>query len=143
MTLTRFAPSPTGRLHLGNLRAALLNWLIARKAEGRFLLRLDDTDPVRSRPEYADAIREDLTWLGLTWDEAFRQSDRLARYEAAAERLRAAGRLYPCWETPDELALKRRVLLSRGLPPIYDRAALDLSETERNALAAALFRRES
>lgn len=135
MTLTRFAPSPTGRLHLGNLRAALLNWLIARKAGGRFLLRLDDTDPVRSRPEYADAIREDLTWLGLTWDEAFRQSDRLARYEAAAERLRADGRLYPCWETPDELALKRRVLLSRGLPPIYDRAALDLSETERNALA--------
>ncbi|MEC9434363.1 MAG: glutamate--tRNA ligase [Pseudomonadota bacterium] len=137
MTLTRFAPSPTGLLHLGNLRAALFNWLIARAAGGRFLLRLDDTDPARSRPEYAEAIREDLTWLGLTWDDEFRQSDRLDAYAAAADRLRAAGRLYPCWETPDELALKRRVLLSRGLPPVYDRAALELSEIERNALAEA------
>ncbi|SFI67963.1 glutamate--tRNA ligase [Albimonas pacifica] len=136
MTLTRFAPSPTGRLHLGNLRAALFNWAIARRAGGRFVLRIDDTDAARSQERFVEAIREDLDWLGLTRDAEVRQSDRLAAYAAAAERLKADGRLYPCWETPDDLALKRRVQLSRGLPPVYDRAALALSEDQKAALAA-------
>ena len=133
-TVTRFAPSPTGYLHVGNLRTALMNWLIARKAGGQFILRLDDTDPERSRPEYADAIREDLEWLGLTWDRIERQSERLDRYAAAADRLRAAGRLYECFETPTELELKRKKQLNMGRPPVYDRAALALSEAQKDAL---------
>ncbi len=136
MTVTRFAPSPTGYLHIGNLRTALFNFLIARKAGGSFILRLDDTDPERSRPEYADAIREDLRWLGLEWDREERQSQRLDRYAAAAERMRAEGRLYECFETPDELELKRRTQLAAGKPPVYDRAALKLSEAEKEALRA-------
>ncbi len=136
MIVTRFAPSPTGRLHLGNLRAALFNWALARRAGGRFLLRMDDTDPERSKPEFAEAIREDLRWLGLTWDREIRQSERLPLHAAAAERLKAAGRLYPCWETPDELALRRRAQAAAGRPPVYDRAALRLSEAEKAALAA-------
>ncbi|MGM0584062.1 MAG: glutamate--tRNA ligase [Pseudomonadota bacterium] len=136
MTLTRFAPSPTGLLHLGNLRAAFFNWAIARRAGGRFLLRIDDTDAGRSREEFVEAIREDLDWLGLTPDAEARQSARLDRYEAAAERLRAAGRLYPCWETAEELETKRRLQRARGRPPVYDRAALELGEDERAALAA-------
>ena len=109
MTVTRFAPSPTGYLHIGNLRTALFNFLIARKAGGQFILRLDDTDPERSKPEYAEAIEEDLQWLGLTWDRLERQSSRLDRYEAAADELRAMGRLYECFETPTELDLKRNL----------------------------------
>lgn len=136
MTLTRFAPSPTGLLHLGNLRAALFNWLIARRAGGRFLLRIDDTDAARSHEDYVAAIREDLDWLGLDRDGEVRQSDRLDRYAAAAERLKADGRLYPCWETAEELAMKRRIQLSRGRPPVYDRAALELPEAEKARLAA-------
>ena len=136
MTVTRFAPSPTGHLHIGNLRAALFNWLIARKAGGTFILRLDDTDPERSRPEYADAIREDLEWLGLLWDREERQSDRLDRYGAAADRLRAADRLYEAFETPDELELKRRRQLAMGRPPVYDRSALALAPEERERLGA-------
>ncbi len=134
MTVTRFAPSPTGYLHVGNLRAALFNWLIARKAGGTFILRLDDTDPQRSSDEYADAIREDLEWLGLTWDREERQSARLDRYGDAAEKLRGLGRLYEAWETPTELDLKRKKLLNMGRPPIYDRAALALSDAEKDAL---------
>ncbi|MEM6739129.1 MAG: glutamate--tRNA ligase [Pseudomonadota bacterium] len=136
MTVTRFAPSPTGYLHVGNLRAALFNWLIARKAGGTFILRLDDTDPERSRPEYADAIRQDLEWLGLTWDRVETQSSRLDRYAETADRLREMGRLYEAFETPGELDLKRKKLLNMGKPPVYDRAALALSETERDALRA-------
>ncbi|MFV0334609.1 MAG: glutamate--tRNA ligase [Tropicimonas sp.] len=136
MTVTRFAPSPTGYLHVGNLRPALFNWLIARKAGGTFILRLDDTDPERSRPEYADAIREDLEWLGLTWDRVETQSARLDRYAAAADELRAKARFYECFETPTELELKRKKQLNMGLPPVYDRAALKLSEAERAALRA-------
>ena len=136
MTVTRFAPSPTGYLHIGNLRAALFNWLIARKAGGSFILRLDDTDPERSRPEYAQAIREDLEWLGLLWDREERQSERLDRYAAAAERLREAGRLYEAFETPEELELKRRRQLAMGRPPVYDRSALALSDEERARLRA-------
>ena len=120
----RFAPSPTGLLHVGNLRTALVNWLFARRHGGHFLLRFDDTDRERSRPEFADAIEEDLRWLGLLWDSRARQSERLDAYEAACERLRAAGRLYPCYETADELEYKRKRQLARGRPPIYDRAAL-------------------
>ena len=136
MTVTRFAPSPTGHLHVGNLRAALLNWAIARRAGGTFVLRLDDTDPERSREEYADGIRRDLEWLGLTWDRLERQSERLDRYAEAAGRLRADGRLYEAFETPGELDLKRRKQMGMGRPPVYDRAALDLTEAERDRLRA-------
>ncbi|UUX49639.1 glutamate--tRNA ligase [Nisaea acidiphila] len=127
----RFAPSPTGRLHVGNTRTALVNWLYARKAGGTFLLRMDDTDDERSTEEYATGIEEDLTWLGLTWDRFARQSDRLERYDAAVEKLKASGRLYPCYETQDELGLKRKAQLSAGGPPVYDRAALKLSDAEK------------
>jgi glutamyl-tRNA synthetase len=133
---TRFAPAPTGQLHVGNIRTALHNWLWARRHGGRFILRLDDTDGERSREEYAEGIREDLAWLGLTPDEEHRQSARFGRYEAALERLKAAGRVYPAYETAQELDLKRKVQLGRGLPPVYDRAALDLSDEERARLEA-------
>lgn len=116
MTVTRFAPSPTGYLHVGNLRTALFNWLIARKAGGEFILRLDDTDPERSKQEYADGIQEDLEWLGLTWDRIETQSSRLDRYVAAADELRAKARFYEAWETPTELDLKRKKLLNMGKP---------------------------
>ena len=125
--ITRFAPSPTGNLHVGNIRAALHNWLWARKSGGRFLLRLDDTDLERSRPEYADSIRADLDWLGLHRDGEERQSDRFALYEEKFEALKAAGHVYPAYETAQELDLRRKVLLGRGLPPVYDRAALSLT----------------
>ena len=134
--LVRFAPSPTGYLHIGNARPALFNWLIARRHGGRFLLRYDDTDLVRSKPEYADAIAEDLGWLGIRPDQVIKQSERLAVYDAAADRLRAAGRLYACYETADELERRRRRQLARGLPPIYDRAALKLTAEEKAAFEA-------
>jgi glutamyl-tRNA synthetase len=134
MTVTRFAPSPTGYLHVGNLRTALMNWLLARKSGGTFLLRLDDTDPERSTTEFAEAIEEDLGWLGLSWDDKLRQSDRLDAYATAADRLRAAGRLYDCFETPEELELKRRTQLAAGRPPVYDRSALSLTEEEKASL---------
>ncbi len=136
MTTTRFAPSPTGYIHVGNLRTALFNYLIARKAGGQFILRLDDTDPERSKQEYADAIMEDLEWLGLTWDRVEKQSDRLERYEQAAQELRDMGRFYECFETPTELDLKRKKQLNMGKPPVYDRSALKLSEEEKAALRA-------
>lgn len=136
MTTTRFAPSPTGRLHVGNIRTALHNWMLARRAGGTFILRIDDTDAERSREEYVEAIRADLAWLGLGWDREERQSARLDRYEAAYEALRAAGRIYPCYESAQELDVKRKIQLSRGLPPIYDRAALKLTEAERAAKEA-------
>ncbi|AVO37621.1 glutamate--tRNA ligase [Pukyongiella litopenaei] len=136
MTTTRFAPSPTGYLHVGNLRTALMNWLIARKAGGTFILRIDDTDPERSKEEYVDAIKQDLEWLGLHWDRVERQSERLDRYAEAADRLRGMGRFYEAFETPTELDLKRKKLLNMGRPPVYDRAALSLSEDEKAALRA-------
>ncbi|RQW43110.1 glutamate--tRNA ligase [Novosphingobium sp. LASN5T] len=135
--VTRFAPSPTGRLHVGNIRTALHNWLLAKRHGGRFLLRIDDTDAERSREEHVEAIRADLAWLGLHPEGEERQSARFAIYEAAFDRLVAAGRLYRCYETAQELDLKRKVLLGRGLPPIYDRAALHLSEADHAARAAA------
>ncbi|MBV6632412.1 MAG: glutamate--tRNA ligase [Alphaproteobacteria bacterium] len=132
----RFAPSPTGNIHVGNVRPALINWLFARKAGGEFLFRLDDTDDERSKQEYADNIARDLEWLGLTWDSFAKQSDRMDRYELAKQYLIEAGRLYPCYETPDELSLKRKSLLSRGKPPIYDRAALRLTDEDKAAYEA-------
>ncbi|QJE72822.1 glutamate--tRNA ligase [Aerophototrophica crusticola] len=132
----RFAPSPTGLLHIGNLRAALTNWLFARKEGGTFLYRLDDTDEERSRPEYAEAIEEDLRWLGLTWDRFARESDRYGRYAEAVEALKKAGRLYPCYETAEELGLKRKALLAQHRPPLYDRAALKLTDADRARLEA-------
>ncbi|MCX7890170.1 MAG: glutamate--tRNA ligase [Rhodobacteraceae bacterium] len=135
--VTRFAPSPTGYIHVGNLRTALMNYLIARKSGGTFILRLDDTDRERSKQEYADAIKADLEWLGLTWDRLERQSDRLGRYAAAADALRAAGRLYECFETPTELDLKRKKQLNMGRPPVYDRASLRLLPEEKAQMRAA------
>jgi glutamyl-tRNA synthetase len=136
MTITRFAPSPTGRLHVGNIRTALHNWMLARKSGGCFILRIDDTDAERSREEYVAAIRADLSWLGLDWDREERQSARLDRYETAFAALKAAGRIYPCFETAQELEIKRKIQLGRGLPPIYDRAALKLTDNELAAREA-------
>lgn len=128
--ITRFAPSPTGKLHIGNIRTALINYLFARKAGGQFLLRIDDTDLERSKEEYKEAIIEDLKWLGLNWDLSFTQLSRLARYEEVKQRLIDSGRLYACYETPEELEVKRKFQLSSGKPPIYDRAALKLTSLQ-------------
>ena len=133
----RIAPSPTGLLHIGNVRAALFNWLFAKRHGGRFMLRLDDTDRERSTEPFADAIKRDLSWLGLSWDSFARQSDRLSRYDEVLQKLKATGRVYPCFETQAELDLKRKIQLGRGLPPVYDRSALKLSEAERSALLAS------
>lgn len=126
----RFAPSPTGRLHIGNIRTATLNWLFAKKQQGTFLLRLDDTDLARSTEEFADGIRTDLKWLGLDWDEEARQRDRTARYEQAAAALKASGALYPCFESEEELDRRRKRQMAMHKPPIYDRASLKLSKSE-------------
>ena len=136
MTTTRFAPSPTGYIHVGNLRTALMNYLIARKAGGTFILRIDDTDQERSKQEYIDGIQQDLEWLGITWDRIEYQSKRLDRYAEAADRLREMGRFYEAFETPTELDLKRKKQLNMGKPPVYDRAALSLSDAEKEALRA-------
>ena len=127
MTATlRFAPSPTGRIHIGNARTALINWLFARREGGSFVLRFDDTDRARSTEAFADAIRADLEWLGIVPDRIERQSARADRHAAAAESLKAEGLLYACYETPDELERRRKRLAARGLPPVYDRAGLKL-----------------
>lgn len=132
----RFAPSPTGKLHVGNVRTALVNYLFAKGQGGKFVLRIDDTDLVRSTKESEDNIEIDLKWLGMDWDERYNQSKRFDRYEAAAEKLKASGRLYPCYETAEELDLRRKVQLSRGMPPIYDRAALKLTDEQKAAYEA-------
>src|SRR4051794_23466311 len=134
--VTRFAPAPTGRLHVGNIRTAVHNWLWARENGGRFVLRLDDTDRERSREEVVSGIREDLAWLGLGAEGEQRQSARFARYDAARGRLKERGRVYPAYEAAQELELKRKVQLGRGKPPVYDRAALTLSDAERARLEA-------
>ncbi|MBI1393204.1 MAG: glutamate--tRNA ligase [Alphaproteobacteria bacterium] len=137
MTVTvRFAPSPTGKLHVGNVRAALWNWLFARREGGRFLLRIDDTDRERSTSEYEDGIRADLEWLGLNWDDTFRQSARFVEYDMVCDALKADGLLYPCYETPEELDRKRRLQRARGLPPVYDRAALSYTDDQLAAFEA-------
>ena len=133
----RFAPSPTGNLHVGNLRTALVNYLFARRAGGHFMLRIDDTDTARSTPEFEASIRADLQWMGMSWDSEDRQSARLDRYDAALKQLADAGRAYPCYETPEELALKRKAQLSAGRPPVYDRAALKLSDDQKVEFEAA------
>ena len=132
----RFAPSPTGRLHVGNVRAALFNWLFARARGGTFLLRSDDTDQERSTKDYEDGIQADLRWLGLDWDGFARQSERFAEYDAVSERLKATGLLYPAYETAEELDRKRKLQRARGLPPVYDRAALALTDEQRAAFEA-------
>ncbi|MBM3617611.1 MAG: glutamate--tRNA ligase [Alphaproteobacteria bacterium] len=134
--IVRFAPSPTGYLHVGNIRTALVNYLFARKAGGEFQLRMDDTDKERSKPEYEAAIQEDLRWLGLEWKGYARQADRFAEYDKARDKLIASGRLYPCYETQEELDIKRKMQVSRGAPPLYDRAALQMSTEEKAALEA-------
>ena len=133
----RFAPSPTGNLHVGNLRTALVNYLFARRAGGHFMLRIDDTDTERSTAEFETSIRADLQWMGMSWDSEDRQSARLDRYDAALRQLADAGRAYPCYETPEELALKRKAHLSAGRPPVYDRAALKLSDAQKAEFEAA------
>lgn len=125
--ITRFAPSPTGQLHVGNIRTALINYLYSKKNGGEFILRMDDTDLKRSKEEYKEAIVKDLKWLGLNWDDSFNQLARLEKYEAAKKKLIDSGRLYACYETPEELEVKRKLQLSRGMPPIYDRAGLNLT----------------
>jgi glutamyl-tRNA synthetase len=134
--VVRFAPSPTGRIHIGNARTALFNFLYAKRHHGRFVLRFDDTDAERSKEEYASAIEVDLAWLGVVPDITTRQSQRSALYEAAAERLKAMGRLYPCYETAQELERRRRRQIARGQPPVYDRAGLSLSASDRANLEA-------
>jgi len=137
MTVTvRFAPSPTGKLHVGNVRAALWNWLFAKSRGGKFILRIDDTDQERSTKAYEDGIRTDLAWLGLAWDETFKQSERFARYDAVSDLFRAKGLLYPCYETAEELDRKRKLQRARGLPPVYDRAALQLTDDQKKAFEA-------
>jgi glutamyl-tRNA synthetase len=136
MTILRFAPSPTGRIHIGNARTAILNWLLAQKTGGQFILRYDDTDTARSKSEYADSIAVDLEWMGIKPSRVEHQSKRLDRYYAAAEKLKASGRLYPCYETADELDRKRKRQAAKHLPPVYDRAALNLTNEDRAKLEA-------
>jgi len=132
----RFAPSPTGKIHVGNVRAALTNWLYAHKHQGVFVLRIDDTDVARSTRENEDQIERDLTWLGLPWGERYNQSKRFDIYQRAADYLKSIGRLYPAYETAEEIDRRRKVQQSRGLPPVYDRAALALTDADRAALEA-------
>lgn len=132
----RFAPSPTGRMHVGNARTAIICWLFAQRHKGWYLLRIDDTDIERSKDEFTDAIKTDLGWLGIKWDESFHQRDRLARYSEVIEKLKADGRLYACYESPEELELKRKVLLSQKKPPVYDRASLNLTPEQKSEYEA-------
>jgi glutamyl-tRNA synthetase len=136
MTIVRFAPSPTGRIHIGNARTAILNWLMSRKEKGQFILRYDDTDTARSTQEYADGIATDLDWMGIKPDRVEWQSKRFPRYDAVVEKLKAEGRLYPCYETADELERRRKRQEARGGLRTYDRAALKLTAEERAALEA-------
>lgn len=129
--LVRFAPSPTGWLHVGNVRTAIINYLFAKAAGGQFMLRIDDTDKARSEAQYEAGIQEDLKWLGLNWDRLEKQSDYFAKYEEMKQKLIADGRLYPCYETGEELEIKRKMLIGRGLPPIYDRAGLTETAEKR------------
>ncbi|MBQ8676978.1 MAG: glutamate--tRNA ligase [Alphaproteobacteria bacterium] len=126
----RFAPSPTGWMHIGNTRTAVFNWLLAKKLGGEFMLRIDDTDAMRSKKEYEDAIRDVLLWLGLSWDKEARQSERKQRYDEVRDVLMKQGRIYACWESAEELEVMRKKLMSQGKPPIYDRGALRLSEED-------------
>ena len=130
-TVTRFAPSPTGLLHLGNIRTALINWLYARTNNGKFILRIDDTDIERSKDEYVSQIKYDLDWLGIDFDETFNQSSRFDRYREQFEKLKADGRIYPCYETPEELERKRKLLIAAGGKQVYDRSAMELTDQQK------------
>ena len=132
--VTRFAPSPSGLLHVGNVRTALLNFLVSKKSNGKFILRIDDTDQERSKDKYIDSIKEDLSWLGLNYDECYQQSNRIKLYDKAFDILKAKDLIYPCFETPDELDKKRKRLITRRMPPVYDRAALKLKQDEIKSL---------
>ena len=132
--ITRFAPSPTGHLHVGNLRTAIFNYILAKRSGGKFILRLDDTDQLRSTQKFSDQIKRDLEWLGFEWDRCEKQSERIPLFESAVKHLRETGYLYECFETPEELELKRRKQLNMGLPPVYDRAALRLSPSDKESL---------
>ena len=133
-SITRFAPSPSGLLHVGNVRTALLNFLVSKRSNGKFILRIDDTDQDRSKNKYIDSIKEDLNWLGLKYDECYQQSNRIKLYDEAFDILKAKGLIYPCFETPDELDKKRKRLITRRMPPVYDRAALKLEQDEIKSL---------
>ena len=133
-SITRFAPSPSGLLHVGNVRTALLNFLVSKKSNGKFILRIDDTDQERSKDKYIDSIKEDLNWLGLKYDESYQQSNRIKLYDEAFDTLKAKELIYPCFETPDELDKKRKRLIARRMPPVYDRAALKLKQDEIKSL---------
>ena len=134
--ICRFAPSPTGKLHVGNVRTALMNWLFVRERGGKFVLRIDDTDLERSTNEYEEGIKRDLTWLGLNWDSNFNQSHKFPVYEEAAQKLREAGRLYACYETSEELDRQRKLLRVQGKPPVYNRAGLNLTDEQKAAFEA-------
>ena len=131
--ITRFAPSPTGLLHLGNIRTALINWLYARTHNGKFILRIDDTDQERSKDEYISKIKYDLEWLGIDYDDTFNQSSRFERYREQFEKLKADGRIYPCYETPEELERKRKLQMASGGKQVYDRSSLSLTDEEKRA----------
>ncbi|MGB0908430.1 MAG: glutamate--tRNA ligase [Maricaulaceae bacterium] len=134
--IVRFAPSPTGRLHVGNVRTALLNWLFVRSSNGHMILRIDDTDVARSTQEYEDGIKTDMSWLGLNWDSSFKQSERFDRYNEARDKLIAEGLLYPCYETSEDLDRQRKLQRVQGKPPVYNRAALELTDADKKALEA-------
>lgn len=131
--ITRFAPSPTGLLHLGNIRTALINWLYARTHNGKFILRIDDTDQERSKDEYTSKIKYDLEWLGIDYDDTFNQSSRFERYREQFQKLKADGRIYPCYETPEELERKRKLQMASGGKQVYDRSSLSLTDQEKKA----------
>ena len=139
---TRFAPSPTGLLHVGNVRTALINWLFTRKHNGIFMLRIDDTDLIRSKPEFTEAIKADLSWLGMHWNHLEHQSKRLDRYAEITNLLIDLNKLYPCFETQDELQLKRKLQLSQGKTPIYDRSALKFSKKQIEQKKMYTYKRE-
>jgi len=132
----RFAPSPTGKIHIGNVRTAIITYIAAKSMGGDFMLRIDDTDAERSKDEYTEALKTDLSWLGLQWDDYAHQRDRWDRYNELIQKLKDDGRLYPCYETPEQLELKRKALLNAGKPPIYDRSALDLTDAQKAAFEA-------
>ena len=134
--IVRFAPSPTGKLHVGNVRTALMNYLFVRANRGKFILRIDDTDTERSTKAYEKGLKDDLNWLGMSWDETFNQSDRFETYDSAAKELRNQGLLYPCYETADELDRQRKLRRAQGQPPTYNRAALELTADDIAAFEA-------
>lgn len=131
--ICRFAPSPTGRLHVGNVRTALMNWLFVREKRGKFILRIDDTDTSRSTDAYESGIKDDLNWLGLDWDHTFNQSDRFQTYISIAEKLKKNGLLYACYETSEELDRQRKLQRVQGKPPIYNRSGLELTSHQKTA----------